>query len=249
MTRLDHITYCSVCKNGLKADDGELICGLTYKIADFENKCLSFIIDPLKKENKIKDYRININDSIQRKGEFFYGAFRSDSNLHFLPDISLENNFNQIGDEVVILETRKKKFRLLLLGIIPIAFVAQLAYRDDRDFENYFWVAFMSVMVLASIFSIRHFLINRAIFRMNSLGLITTNGKLIPWNRINYIHFKLIPDSIKWKGMDRELIFCLVIRMHKGFGRDKMIDLGYAQMEINKIGELVHSYIKTFKEN
>jgi len=251
MITLDHITYCSVCKNGLKSDEGELLCGLTYKIADFDNKCLSFIIDPLKKENQIKNYRIIIEDSIQRKGEFFYGAFRSDSNLKFLPDYHPENNLNsnQIGDEVIISESRKKKIRFLLFGIIPIAFVRELVYRNDKDLESYFWIAFMIMLVLVGIFSLRHFIINRTIFKMSRLGLMTTKGKLIPWNRINYIHFKLIPDSIKWRGMDRKLIYCLVIRMHKGFGRDILIDLGYAQMEINKIGGLVHSYIKTFKEN
>ena len=45
MTRQEHLKFCKVCTHQKKDLDKGIICGLTDKIADFEDSCTSYIED------------------------------------------------------------------------------------------------------------------------------------------------------------------------------------------------------------
>jgi len=46
MTREQHLAFCRNCKNRKFDNEQGLLCGLTDQLADFENECPDYILDP-----------------------------------------------------------------------------------------------------------------------------------------------------------------------------------------------------------
>jgi|GEM_PF-3512020 len=238
------MSYCSVCANGQMTIEEGPICTLTNKIADFEKSCSSFNLDFDKKNKKIREYQIEIENNIQKRSIFLKMIVNDEPELNYLIQKPIEAKLNNIrlDNEIVISETSKNKIHLLIIGVLLIGFAGIGIYNKNFDFNNHFLVAILTITFSLGLFAIYSFITNTVLFRMNQFGLTINKNDLIPWNRINYIHFSS-------KRNNRFTEDFLVVRMHLGLGKDKKILINYADINPSEMGVVVYNYIKAFKVN
>lgn len=245
MTRDDYISYCSVCVNRHMTDEDEIICNLTHNFADFKNSCSSFKIDSERKKILISKYKIDIEESIQNQSSLIHRLTDNKPILKYLVESKneKESNNDRLETEIIISESPFEKTHFLIYGLFFIGIIGIAIYEEGLDFNNYKNLSIFSFSLLISLFFLFNFLKNGVIFRISKIGITLKNNELITWNRINYIHYKIIETS---RGSNENY---LILRMHKGFGADRKIELNYANIGLNEIGEITYRYLNTFKVN
>jgi hypothetical protein len=233
MTKLDQLSFCSVCINRQSSSKDGTICGLTSKPADFNDSCSNFRLDYLEKRNLIDKIKKEIDNTIQLdKKLLVYPSLR-----HLVNSKNSEPHLNNSKpNELIISEVRKRKIHFLIIGIILIILLAKEIYKNQLLNENS-GLIFGSLIILVSIYCIYLYLKNGEILRVSKLGIIIKRKEFVPWNRIDYIHGQILPELY------------LVLKMHWGFGDDKKIEITHANMDIDDICRQLYTYIKTYKQN
>jgi hypothetical protein len=74
MTRDEHLEFCKICVNRKKDMQRGLVCSLTNEIADFDEKCLNYVVD--EEENK-KVQLLSNEDTSTEKDSGFFGSWKS----------------------------------------------------------------------------------------------------------------------------------------------------------------------------
>ena len=72
MTRIEHLKFCSICIHQKEGMSKGILCGLTDKIADFDEQCISFAEDPeIIEELKLKEIGNEVDDKMASTGKRF----------------------------------------------------------------------------------------------------------------------------------------------------------------------------------
>lgn len=72
MTRQQHLQFCKICSNRKKDLNLGIICGLTNRIADFENECATFQENAVLKQKEVeKDAAYLVKGTVADKGKRF----------------------------------------------------------------------------------------------------------------------------------------------------------------------------------
>jgi len=72
MTRIEHLNFCSICIHQKDDMRKGILCGLTDRIADFEDHCDSFTEDPdIIDQIKLKEIEHEITDKMASQGKRF----------------------------------------------------------------------------------------------------------------------------------------------------------------------------------
>ena len=226
-------------------DEDELICNLTHNFADFKNSCSSFKIDSERKKTLISKYKIDIEESIQNQSSWVHRLTDNRPILKYLvePKNKRESDNDLLKTEIIISKSPFGKIHFLIFGLLFLFIIGSGIYEEGLDFNNYKNLTIFSFLLVGAVFLLFKFLKNGEIFRMSKIGITLKDDNLIPWNRINYIHYKIVETT---RGPNENY---LILRIHKGFGTDREIELNYANIGLNEIGELTYRYLNTFKVN
>lgn len=220
------------------------ICKLTNRAADFKNSCPSFSIDKEEKDKTIKEYINKIEESLKNQTKWTKKKFNYDPILQYLVDSTTNKPLDKhiLEKEKIIFEHRKRKLSFLIPSLIIIAALLKGLY--DGQFHDLPKVSliFLGLMALGAFYLIYLFILKPEIFRISKLGIIVGKKDFIPWNRIDYIHYRTVQGQNITK-------YYLVLDMHWGFGEEKPIEITYADMDQEEIRVMVYSYMKTFKSN
>jgi len=76
MTRQQHLHFCKICNNRKKDLNLGIVCGLTDRLADFENECATFQENGLFKQNEVqKNAAYPVGGKVADKGKRFTNYF------------------------------------------------------------------------------------------------------------------------------------------------------------------------------
>jgi hypothetical protein len=221
------------------------ICGLTNKIADFENICESFRIDSKKKQEDIRKYKNEIDSNIEKFNSLAKRMVNSGPEFSYLVDQVTKSSappLYQLPSEMIIFPLRRKKIMNLLLGILMPFIVAKAYYDGELNSVPSWSVVFLVLMALGGFYLIYLFIENKEILRMSKLGIIVKRKQFIPWNQIDFVHF----ETVRSKNTTE---IYLILVMGLGFGTNKRIDVTYADKDIKELGTWIYQFIRSWKTN
>lgn len=237
MTRLDHLCFCKVCRNR-QTNDFDIICGLTNKIADFQEKCDNFDLDSTEKAKVLEHYKSEIKENIEKLKSLLRKFTYTGPVLSFLTD-KVSGPFIEPRDlnGITVNESKSKKIFYLILPFLLWGASANAFYKNGFNISGAGWIALYSgILIGLPIYFLYLFFRNKELFRMGKQGIIIEKKRFVPWFQINFIHFERIPERNN-----------LVLRLTDG--DDIKVEITEADMSTEEIGKRVYGHLKKYKLN
>lgn len=230
MNRNQHLSYCSVCKNRKYTLKHGFICGLTDKIADFEENCKDFELDREKKKEDLE----KLIDRIKEKYPKENGGFQ------FLVCKPIKSDKLVVKTENIALKSSKdKKNLLLIMGCVLIYFFIQFIYEliyKEKNIAIVVIVIILLSLVLAAIYIIKNYSSNKIKLTINNSGITNSKNEYFRWNEILYIHFTQIQ-------------FEEFLHIYFYIGSEISINISFLEMNRHDLGLLIYTYMKKVKNN
>jgi len=241
MTRGDQLCYCLVCTRRKFEQTNGFICGLTNKIADFEETCEQFDLDKQEKNKNSEKYRAEIYENIEKRKTFLKRIAYSGPMLFFLTEAETRKLTNNKFDEIVVNESKSKKAHFLWLPALLLGMFGYSYYKNGL-IVNDLWQVLILVVLFVGLPGVLlyYYFRDKELFRMSDKGLIIEKKTFISWFRISYMHFEVVPQK-------SENTINLVLRM--SYGDDYKIEITYAHIPQDQLGLYLYNYLKKFKPN
>ena len=77
MTREEYVKVCRICENRRQDYEHGMVCRLTGRKADFEDKCPSFVLDneAVMQTQNTESYSVNTNYDMNKEGDYSENGF------------------------------------------------------------------------------------------------------------------------------------------------------------------------------
>jgi len=239
MTRDEHLCYCRVCTRRKFETTNGFVCGLTGRVAAFDETCNKFELDVDERVVLNNSYRSEVTESIDRQKSFLKRLTDDKPRLFFLTD----NNSisNELPKELIVLESRTKKKHFLWIPILLVGSAVYSIYKNGFSIDGPVQISIFLIFLIGLPGTLLYFYFrNGELFRASGNGLIIKRKTFIPWFKINFIHFEKIQQK-------SDTTLNLVLRMSSA--EDMKIEVTYSNLEPDKLGQILRDFMRKFKRN
>lgn len=180
MTREQHLEFCNICAIRKFTYDQGIVCRLTGQIADFEDKCLSFSIDPIEyQKSQIKNLNESIDKYVDSHSEYYFIERVSNKFLKKYPTI------NEVPKEVSISDNVYYRIIFVVVGLFVV-------FKGITEFDSEFAknpIAGYFILTIATLYLIYFAFKTTKLeteFVISSKG-IKRGTTLLEWKNIEFI--------------------------------------------------------------